>query len=295
MSQPVMVSIDGSEKDERAIAVAQSIAELSGAPLHLVHVIGATPGQVVAIPDVIVSEGTALDPDDEVSTVLSATAARVATETGRGVTWAVLQGRDVGRELLGHVEESEPLLVVMSTSAAGAAGRALRGSVSDHVMRESSRPVVLVPPGADDMKGKRVHVQRVLVPTDESQLAARALDFVLGLPNADRLELVLVRVVHPGADLAAAERVLHGLVERAHEAGAPQVEIEILEADDPARAICEAVRETLADAIAMSTRGAGGLRRMVMGSVAEGVVAKSEVPVLLLTARCLESEPAGGG
>jgi nucleotide-binding universal stress UspA family protein len=35
----------------------------------------------------------------------------------------------------------------------------------------------------------------------------------------------------------------------------------------------------------MSTRGASGLRRLVLGSVAERVVRHSEVPVVLVTAR----------
>jgi hypothetical protein len=39
----------------------------------------------------------------------------------------------------------------------------------------------------------------------------------------------------------------------------------------------------LIDAIAMSTRGRSGLRRLMLGSVAEGVVRASEVPVLLVT------------
>jgi nucleotide-binding universal stress UspA family protein len=39
--------------------------------------------------------------------------------------------------------------------------------------------------------------------------------------------------------------------------------------------------------IAMSTRGAGGLGRLVLGSVAQGVLRASELPVLLLTPRIL--------
>jgi nucleotide-binding universal stress UspA family protein len=157
--------------------------------------------------------------------------------------------------------------------------------VADRVMRESPRPVVLVPPGAADMRGKRVQIGRVLVPLDGSALAARSLDYLLGLPNADELEYVLLEVVPPGAEgaRAEAEQRLTAAADRVRARGVRAVETGAIEASEPADAITAAVREALVDLIAMSTRGAGGLRRMVLGSVAEGVVRASDVPVMLLT------------
>jgi nucleotide-binding universal stress UspA family protein len=49
--------------------------------------------------------------------------------------------------------------------------------------------------------------------------------------------------------------------------------------------ILDAIRKDLIELIAMSTRGESGLRRLVLGSVAEQVVRHSEIPVLLVTAR----------
>ena len=69
--------------------------------------------------------------------------------------------------------------------------------------------------------------------------------------------------------------------------GAKSVEVQVGEAIDVAAAIVGAVREVLPDFIAMSTRGASGLGRLILGSVAEGVVRSSELPVLLLTPRML--------
>ena len=57
----------------------------------------------------------------------------------------------------------------------------------------------------------------------------------------------------------------------------------VVEAVDPAAAVIDALRQDLADFIAMSTRGAGGVERMVLGSVATTVVRASEVPVYLVT------------
>jgi nucleotide-binding universal stress UspA family protein len=134
----------------------------------------------------------------------------------------------------------------------------------------------------------------VLVPLDGSALAARSLDFLLALPRADELEYVLLEVVPPGAERerAEAERRLAAAADRARSRGAKTVEVAVLEADDPAGAIVAAVREALVELIAMSTRGAGGLRRIALGSVAEGVVRASEIPVMLLTPTDLAAREA---
>ena len=58
-----------------------------------------------------------------------------------------------------------------------------------------------------------------------------------------------------------------------------------MEAAEPAVAITRAVSEELVDFIAMSTHGSSGLKRFVLGSVAEKVVRESIVPVLLVTPR----------
>jgi nucleotide-binding universal stress UspA family protein len=60
-----------------------------------------------------------------------------------------------------------------------------------------------------------------------------------------------------------------------------------VESADPGAAIVDAIRNDLVEMIAMTTRGAGGLRRMALGSVAEYVVRHSEIPVLLVTARAM--------
>jgi len=94
----------------------------------------------------------------------------------------------------------------------------------------------------------------------------------------------VLRVVSRTPDQAAAEdaeRQLESLAGRArrHVAAA---DVRVVESDKPASAIVGAVRRELADVIAMSTRGAGGLERLILGSVATGVARKSEVPVLLV-------------
>jgi nucleotide-binding universal stress UspA family protein len=206
----------------------------------------------------------------------------------------------------------------MATRAAGALGRAMRGSVADRVVRESPRPVVVVPPGADDTSGKHIQLGRVLVPLDGSALSLKAIDHLLALPHAGELEYVLLEVIsaelayiavtHDAPAWAAvmagaeanlgatdvtqrrhdAERRLNAVADRLRARGAKRVDVRVVEATDPAEAIARAVRTELADFVAMSTHGRSGFKRLVLGSVAEKVVRESDVPVLLVTA----DEPA---
>ena len=260
MSTRVLLALDGSEKDERALAVAAAIVELTGAALQLVRV-----------------------GDSRTEQSLAAMASRVAKEVRRGVTWKVLDGDDAAEALVRHAAETRPLMVVMATRAAGVVGRTIRGSVADRVMRESTSPVLLVPPGADYAAGKHIQLGRVLVPLDGSPLSARVLDYLLRLPSAAALEYALLEVAAHESDRPAALQRLDEVARRVRAAGAGVVDSDVGVGNEPAPVIVGAVRETLADVVAMSSRGASGARRLVLGSVAEGVVRRCDVPVLLLT------------
>lgn len=261
-----MVPLDGSEKDDRALAAAAAMAKLAAVPLHLVHV----------------------DPESADSrTELAGAAARLPLRAARGVTTAHLRGDGIAGQLVRHAAECGAALVVMATRAPGAVDRALHDSVADEVMRESACPVMLVPPGTDYMRDKDVEFGRVLVPLDGSGLAERTLDFLLALPGARAVELALLAVVVPQQDHGPARDRLAAVAGRLRGAGVAAVEFDVAESGDPAEAVCAAVRESLADMIAMSSRGNSGMRRLVLGSVAQGVVRATDVPVLLLTPRSL--------
>lgn len=54
---------------------------------------------------------------------------------------------------------------------------------------------------------------------------------------------------------------------------------------DPATEIVEFAKENKVDLIVLGTHGATGLRRLLMGSVAEGVVRRATVPVMTVKER----------
>jgi nucleotide-binding universal stress UspA family protein len=104
------------------------------------------------------------------------------------------------------------------------------------------------------------------------------------LTRANELEVVLLAVVAPSPDhrdAVQSEQQLTEVADRVRGSGAA-AEVRVLEATDPAAVIIDAVRQELVDFIAMTTRGASGLERLVLGSVATAVVRKSEVCVCLV-------------
>src|SRR5690242_4206288 len=142
---PIVVPLDGSEKDARALAVAQALARLSGAPLHLVHVL-----------DESAHGDQRHSAREDAERRLAESAASQAADAGVDASWAVLTVEDVVDAVIRHATERDALAVVMGTRAPNVAGRLVAGSVADRVMRECPRPVVLVPPGTAYLAGNRI-------------------------------------------------------------------------------------------------------------------------------------------
>jgi nucleotide-binding universal stress UspA family protein len=137
-------------------------------------------------------------------------------------------------------------------------------------------------------------LSRILVPLDGSPLAEAVLPQVVELAALRNAEIVLLRVAlaHtlPGADPVDAQvraveeaesylaRVERDLVAR----GLPVARA--VRYGRPAEEILDHARVGGISLIAMSTHGRTGIRRWVLGSVAEQVARHSPVPVLLLRA-----------
>ena len=63
------------------------------------------------------------------------------------------------------------------------------------------------------------------------------------------------------------------------------VQTRVAEAETPAPAILDAAKEVGADLIALATHGRRGIKRLLLGSVADKVVRGGGLPVLLLRPR----------
>ena len=143
-----------------------------------------------------------------------------------------------------------------------------------------------------------VKFQNILVPLDGSTLAESALPLACDLARRYQARLWLYRVrVRPPSVWEAQEpeameafsaqekRVcddyLQGLREALGEEAPPQVEL-LHEFGNPAEAILEKAEDLPGALIVMTSHGRDGLRRWLMGSVAEKVARHASCPVMLL-------------
>jgi nucleotide-binding universal stress UspA family protein len=142
--------------------------------------------------------------------------------------------------------------------------------------------------------------KKILVPLDGSELAECVLDHVKVLVkegSAGEVTLLnVVKVDAPWAELygknfditamreayfASARKYLAKIESRLNSEGI-KVKTESLEANSPAHKITEYAQENGMELIIMGTHGYTGLKKLIMGSVAFGVLNQSHVPVLLI-------------
>jgi nucleotide-binding universal stress UspA family protein len=142
--------------------------------------------------------------------------------------------------------------------------------------------------------------KKILVPLDGSELAECVLSHVRDFVKegfAGEVTLFNVVQVHtPWAELygknfdinkmreaffSSARKYLAKIESQLNSEGI-KVKTESLEANSPAHKITEYAQENGMELIIMGTHGYTGLKKMIMGSVASGVLNSSSVPVLLI-------------
>ena len=149
------------------------------------------------------------------------------------------------------------------------------------------------------MKAKK----RILHPTDFSPAAEAAFEYAVKTAQREDGVLILMHVVEPippfadevyvavkdaAQDVAeaAARKGFDALLERAKKANVTAADV--LREGRPAQEIVAVAADEFADLIVMGTHGRRGLRRLVLGSVAQEVVATAPCPVV--TVRMKEPE-----
>jgi nucleotide-binding universal stress UspA family protein len=149
-----------------------------------------------------------------------------------------------------------------------------------------------------------IAIKHILVPTDFSDSAERALSMAVELAQAFKARITLLHVwsipnvgyaealTWPIDDMQKAARKaledVRARVAKLH----PDIEMVAEEGKDWRR-ILDVAKERKADLIVMGTHGRRGLPRLVLGSVAEKVVRLSPVPVLTVGMPEEEAPPSG--
>jgi nucleotide-binding universal stress UspA family protein len=186
--------------------------------------------------------------------------------------------------------------IVLGSRGLGAVGRFLLGSVSRAVVRDATCPVLVV-------RGSARAPRRFLLGVDGSPHARRAAALLGTLTVPRGGEVRLLGVVEPvrlpstallparmraaltseASDLekervTAARRHIEAVRQRLARAGW-RVRTEV-RTGRPLEELLDASRN--ANVLVVGARGVGGVERLLLGSVAEGVISRAQVPVLVV-------------
>lgn len=303
MSKTILVPLDGSTLSERALPLACSIAQRSGATLRLVHVHmrhSANPLYVEGLP--ILDEDLHSLGREHERVYLQRTCTRLEAESDLTITCEILDGGgSIAIDLVRDAVASGADLVVMTTHGRGGLERAWLGSVADGLVRLSTVPILLLrqAEGALETDGGP-NIEHVVIPLDGSGLAEQIIEPALALGTCMEAKYTLLHVVEPvtrfdhspvttTADASfretewrqrAAERYLDDVAQRLRAKG-QQVATMVVHAPQPALAILEEARQRRNTVVAMATHGRSGLTRRLVGSIADKVLRGATMPVLL--------------
>lgn len=173
-------------------------------------------------------------------------------------------------------------LVVVGAHQRSSMARIWLGSVSRGVVHYASTNVVCVPGYAAPEETSIPTFRSVLVPTDFSALANRAIPVGYGMV-AEGGVVHLVHVANGRAKGAVdAAEALRALIPPGAAARGITTEVHVIEERDAGIGIWHAAGRLGVDAICMATHGRSGLGAVVLGSQAREVVCRARQPVLLV-------------
>lgn len=310
MLRRIMVPLDGSAFAEQALPLALTLARRARARLHLVRVRAPLP----------------LEPETtEADEYLKRIAGQLESELPDRISHDVLTNEfdalqypppatnSVADVVARHAEAHDADLIVLTTHGRGGLKRAWIGSVADSLLRVAPRPVLLIRP-EDEAFSVAARADRgmshIVIPLDGSESAEWAIAYAQQLGELFTARYTLLRVVspltwdvsaeqfgaHPGVPVpvfsrAAAEQYLEQMAERMR-AQKITVATHVLDASAAATAILDWATEHGPDLIALTTSGTGGIRRLLLGSVADKIVRSADVAVLVCNVLHLETAAA---
>jgi nucleotide-binding universal stress UspA family protein len=299
----ILVPLDGSPFAEQAVPWATAIARRARARLRLALVHQAPPSPPLDETSARLYTRIELALRKSEREYLRRVAARIKGAGATRLATATLAGPPAV-SLAEYAREMGVDLVVMTTHGRGGVQRAWLGSVADRLVRSLEIPVLLIRPKEGEPEQSEPRLEEILVPLDGSGRAEAALPTALGMATLFGARLALVQAVEPVAmmvdvpmafpqardeELTALRRreaqdYLDDVAERVNASGIKARGSAILAAS-ALDGIQAAAKSPAVGMIALATQGRGGLRRLVLGSVADKLVRTGELPVLVTRPR----------
>ncbi len=316
MYSHLLVPLDGSERAERAVTVAERIARSNGSRITLLQVIS-LPLPIGAPYDTAALSAYSIEQSEAEASNYLTRVAGWPLLSGVQVETAVVTGAPALAILDVAREKGTDLIVIGSHGRTGAS-RWVLGSVAEHIARQSPVPVLLLReqgPSPSHLHPDPEQPLRILVPLDGSPFAESALapaaELLLALAGREpgqaswdgRAALHLTLALPPydmdrenlpdTFALDGAREYLRRTADRLRDSY-PQVHVSwsVSSGLDVAEALLRvaetgesaegAAPATRCDLIVMATHGRSGIARWALGSTTERVLHGTKLPLLVV-------------
>jgi len=282
----VLVAGDHSSADARLLDfVADRVRNRSVARVVLVH---ATNHAGIAA----VSTGYTYDPapfiavmDEELAMIMAAAKNRLLDAGVASVETAELEGPRASA-VIDYACTHPVNAIIMGTQGRTGLARLALGSVADGVLRSAHVPTFTLRTAIDMPAPSSGPLRRLLVAVDAGDASERILRFATALAGDEVSQIRLCHVVESSDARPNDEYFDANIAQiRAHDISVSSTFLE----GAPAYCVLKEAAAWNADAIVIGTRGYRGVQRLILGSVAEGVICGATVPVLTIPPPTQES------
>ena len=296
----ILLATDGSEE---ATLAARSAADMATKTASELHVVYATPIPLAIDPttDVLRASQEAKESERRRAHKFLDEQLKQVEAAGGSVTQSHVRMGRPDEEIVTLAEELGAGLIIMGSRGWGGIRRALMGSVSDSVVRHAHCPVMVVRgERREEEEAASTFPTKILLATDGSEEATLAARTAADIAQKTESELHVLHTggvpvyIDPGPE---ALRVAHGAAEetvRREAQGVLDAQAEQIEAGGgkvtrthvrlgrPDEEIVILADEIGAGLVMMGSRGLGGIRRLLLGSVSDSVVRHAHCPVMVV-------------
>jgi nucleotide-binding universal stress UspA family protein len=296
----ILVPLDGSPLAEQIVPLTLEIARVARSKVRLVLVHQTpTPPFDALSEQLYVQIDLALRKTE--SEYLTTLGAKLRKSSGLQISTVMIEG-PIGPTLVRYAQDMGADLVAMTTHGRGGLRGAWLGSVADHLSRSLHVPVIVgrAKEATADLP-RRPKIREILVPLDGSPLAEAALVPASAMAKLFGAELLLVQVVWPlsagnllpvpfpagydneviGVQRKETQEYLDSVANDLGERGVA-ARATVVVGHNVAEALLDLAHPQRIDLVAIATHGRGGIRRLMLGSVADKLIRGAGPPALVV-------------
>lgn len=282
----ILIATDGSEFSEGAIREAIRLAKRCSSKIYAITVVETNPEYETLAPNLV--EKAEVDSKRHLDSIKER-----ASKDGVECEIIIRHGDEPYQLIIDEADRREVDLIIMGRRGRRGFKRLMMGSVTASVIGHARQNVLVVPRAA------QIDWKKILVATDGSKYSEGAVREALSIAKACGSSLVAISVVPSESvspfDIVHSEMQKDLIVEKEYKVAESAIEAvksacktegisceALILAGRPYEAILEIAKQKSVDLIIIGSHGRTGLKKLLMGSVAERVITLSESAVLVV-------------